>query len=130
MILVVDDEPLNRFLIATILRRQGYQVLEAADALTALELVSKWRFDLVVTDLKMPNSDGADLALQIHANWPQTGVILTSGYFSHKAQKVISAGLADFIYKPIERDLLISKIQNAVSRLGMHKFHSISPARG
>ena len=123
MILIVDDESLIRFAIRRILKGQGYDVIEAGDGLEALELVSRWRSDLVITDLRMPNLDGADLALQIHASWPGTAVILTSEYFSQKAQKVISAGLAGFIYKPIEQDVLIAKMQSAVSRFGVQKIH-------
>ena len=72
----------------------------------------------------MPEIDGADLALQIHANWPGTGVILASGYFTGKAQKVISAGWADFIYKPIEQELLLAKIQRLQLRLAAQKTQS------
>ena len=126
MILVVDDEPLTRFLIGSILKRHGYHVIEAANGLEAQELVSKWRFDLVITDLNMPKMDGVELALQINAKWPETAVILTSGYFSQKAQKLISAGLAGFIYKPIERDVLIAKVQRAASRLPAHKIQGAS----
>ena len=121
MILVVDDEPLIRFAIGRILKRQGYDVIEAADGLEALAVASQRRVDLVITDLEMPNLDGADLALQIHGNWPETAVILSSGYFPEKAQKVLSAGLANFIYKPIEPDVLIAKVQSLTSRVSAQK---------
>jgi ATP-dependent Lon protease len=127
MILVIDDELLNRFAIASILKRQGYEVIDAGDGLEGLELISKWQFDLVITNLRMPKLDGADLAVQIHANWPETALILASGYFSEKAQKVLAAGLADFIYKPIERDQLIAKVQSAVLRSTVQKIDSASP---
>jgi CheY-like chemotaxis protein len=117
MILVVDDEPRNRFVLAGMLRRQGYEVVQAADAFEALKAFLRLRPDVVITDLRMPDMDGADLALQIHANWPGTGVILTSGYFTGKAQKVISAAWADFIYKPIDKELLQAKIHRLQLRL-------------
>jgi CheY-like chemotaxis protein len=63
MILVVDDELLIRFAIGRILKRQGYDVIEAVDGLEALAVVSQRRVDLVITDLEMPKLDGADLAL-------------------------------------------------------------------
>ena len=126
MILVVDDEPRNRFLLADILKRQGYKVAQASDALEATKVFSRLRPDVVITDLRMPEIDGADLALQIHANWPGTGVILTSGYFTGKAQKVISAEWADFIYKPIDQELLLAKIPRLQLRLVAQK-NSIRP---
>jgi YesN/AraC family two-component response regulator len=127
MILVVDDELLIRFAIGRILKRQGYDVIEAVDGLEALAVVSQRRVDLVITDLEMPKLDGADLALQIHANWPETAVILSSGYFPERAQKVLSAGLANFIYKPIERDVLIAKVQRVTARVSAQKIPA-SPA--
>jgi CheY-like chemotaxis protein len=63
MILVVDDELLIRFAIGRILKRQGYDVIEAVDGLEALAVVLQRRVDLVITDLEMPKLDGADLAL-------------------------------------------------------------------
>jgi c-di-GMP phosphodiesterase len=111
MILVVDDEPRTRFVIAGMLKRHGYEVAQASDALEALKVISTVQPDVVITDLRMPEIDGADLALQVHANWPGTGVIVMSGYFTGKAQKVISAAWADFIYKPIDKELLLAKIQ-------------------
>jgi len=117
MILVVDDEPRNRFVVADMLKRQGDEVIQASDAFEALQVFSRLRPDVVITDLKMPELDGADLALQIHANWPGTGVILTSGYFTGKAQKVISAPWADFIYKPVDKEFLRAKIQRLRLRL-------------
>ena len=121
MILVVDDDPRNRFILAGILKPRGYEVTQASDGLEALKTFSRLPPDVVITDLRMPNLDGADLAVQIHTNWPMSGVILTSGYFTDKAQKVISAGLADFIYKPIERSLLLTKIQRLELRLAAQK---------
>ncbi len=111
MILVVDDEPRNRFVLADGLKRQGYEVAQASDGMEALNVFSRLPPDVVITDLRMPELDGADLAIQIYANWPGTAVILTSGYFTDKAQKVISAGLADFIYKPVDQGMLLAKIQ-------------------
>jgi CheY-like chemotaxis protein len=121
MILVVDDDLRNRFVIADMLKRQGYEVAQASNALEALKAFSRLRPDVVITDLRMPEIDGADLALQIHANWPGIGVILASGYFTGKVQKIISAAWADFIYKPIEKELLLAKIQRLQLRLAALK---------
>jgi CheY-like chemotaxis protein len=124
MILVVDDDLRNRFVIADMLKRQGYEVAQASNALEALKAFSRLRPDVVITDLRMPEIDGADLALQIHANWPGIAVILASGYFTGKAQKIISAAWADFIYKPIEKELLLAKIQRLQLRLAALKTQS------
>ena len=126
MILVVDDDPRNRFVIADMLKRQGYEVAQASNALEALKAFSRLRPDVVITDLRMPEIDGADLALQIHANWPGIAVILASGYFTDKAQKIISAAWADFIYKPIEKESLLAKIQRLQLRLKTPSARNVS----
>jgi DNA-binding NtrC family response regulator len=129
MILVVDDEPRTRFLLAAILKQQGYEVAQASDGLQALRVFSRSPPDVVIADLRMPELDGTDLAIQIHANWPKTGVILTSGYFTDKAQRIMSAGLADFIYKPIDQALLLVKIKRLPFRLPALKAQSASHVR-
>ena len=60
-ILVVDDDELMRTFIATILREDGYDVDTAADGKTGLNKVKNRDFDLVITDLKMPDMSGVDL---------------------------------------------------------------------
>ena len=115
VILVVDDEPLVRFAIARSLKQEGYDAIEAADGQEALDLLANRRFDLVLTDLKMPKVDGADLVAQIRANWPEIPVILMSSYLSEKGRKLVSAGSAEFLQKPIDRSLLIANAQRFAS---------------
>ena len=55
-ILIVEDDPLNRYLICKVLRYEGYQIVEASDGAEALELLCAQRFDLVITDFVMQSS--------------------------------------------------------------------------
>jgi CheY-like chemotaxis protein len=78
MILLVEDEALARRAFAQILRFEGHEVMEAADGVEALILLEKYHFDLVITDLVMPNINGLSLIARIQVKWPKTAILLTS----------------------------------------------------
>lgn len=82
-ILVVEDEEPLRFLVRTLLRRQGYQVLEAGSGIEALQIWAVWRdkINLLLTDIIMPEGlSGPDLARQLLTQKPSLKVIFASGY--------------------------------------------------
>ena len=66
-ILVVDDEPDQRFVLRRVFERAGHEVVEAADGVTALQVVAGRRPDLVVTDVMMPVMDGVELIRRLRA---------------------------------------------------------------
>ena len=81
--LVVDDEPAIRTFLRLVLAREGLQTLEAGTAVQALQIVQKLdgRLDLIVSDIKMPGDmDGVDLAHSVRNSFPNTAVLLISGY--------------------------------------------------
>jgi CheY-like chemotaxis protein len=73
-ILVVDDEPDERFLVGRILRRAGHEVTVAGDGAAALLVVNEWSPDLIVTDMMMPVMDGVELIRRLRAD-PATAAI-------------------------------------------------------
>jgi len=81
-VLVVDDEPGVRKLLARILRGQGYDVFETEDGASALALLnsSNRQMDLVVTDLVMPKMSGTRLAEEIQTRWPAVKLLFVSGF--------------------------------------------------
>jgi two-component system, cell cycle sensor histidine kinase and response regulator CckA len=81
-ILVVDDEPAVRKLLARILRARGYDVFETEDGPSALAFMSGTdrQMDLVVTDVLMPKMSGTQLAKEIQTRWPSIKILLVSGY--------------------------------------------------
>jgi len=81
-VLVVDDEPAVRKLVARILRTRGYDVFETEDAQSALALLNttKRQMDLVVTDLVMPKMSGTRLAEEIQTRWPAIKLLFVSGF--------------------------------------------------
>jgi two-component system cell cycle sensor histidine kinase/response regulator CckA len=107
-ILVVEDEVPVRKVIVAMLRRNGYEVVETADAPAALELASGTRFDLLLTDIVMPGLSGRDLVAELRRRRPLQRVLYMSGYSggAFGAQRALDPGEA-IIHKPFkERDLL------------------------
>lgn len=78
-ILCVDDEEIPRTLRTLILRKHGYRVIAAASGAEAIELVSREKVDLVLTDQMMPSMSGTELATSVKTAQPGMPVILISG---------------------------------------------------
>ena len=117
MILLVDDEEGYRELVARMLAKAGYEVVQAADGIEALSLLEKSKIDLVISDILMPVLNGYALVARLRAKWPHMPVILTTGYLSHDAAKSMMNGSVDFIPKPIDPEVLIQTVQRLVPQL-------------
>ena len=114
MILLVDDEEGYRELVARMLAKAGYEVVQAADGIEALSLLEKSKIDLVISDILMPVLNGYALVARLRAKWPDMPVILTTGYLSQQAAKSMMNGSVDFIPKPIDPEVLIQTVQRLV----------------
>jgi CheY-like chemotaxis protein len=115
-VLVVDDDPGVRKLLGVALEKQGFEVLEAEDGASALELAQQKRPGLVLLDLGLPKIDGSDVLQQLKEN-PDTAelpVVVISGSESLKGgarARVLALGAADFLTKPFDLDELISEVR-------------------
>ena len=115
-VLVVEDDPALRALACTLLRQRGYQVRESADGLEALRLIGQdCRFDLVVSDVVMPHMSGKDLCDQLKRRFPQTRVLLMSGYTDDALVQhgVLTEGLA-FLEKPFSPGRFARKVREVL----------------
>jgi two-component system cell cycle response regulator CpdR len=110
-VLLVDDDPPTRILLTRMLQQPDYVITEADDGIQALDSLEQSCFDLIITDLRMPELDGIAFAVRAHARWPHIPVVLMSGYFSEAAWKLDSEVFGGFIQKPINREILIRIIQ-------------------
>jgi two-component system response regulator HydG len=114
-VLVVDDERDTCDLLEMALSRQGMQVTTCTTAADALEKVSSRDFDVVLTDLTMPDVSGLELCERIIALRPDVPVVLITGHGSlETAMGAIRAGAYDFVTKPIESKTLGVVVSRAV----------------
>jgi CheY-like chemotaxis protein len=79
-VLIVEDEAGIRQLLASILERDGHEVVQAADGQAGLELLARERFGLVLSDVAMPELSGWDLARAVHEREPETPILFVSGW--------------------------------------------------
>jgi CheY-like chemotaxis protein len=110
-ILVVEDDPLNRYLICKVLRYEGYQIVEASDGTEALELLCAQRFDLVITDFVMPKVNGRKFIEQLHFFHPRIPIIFITAYRSVISGKAILDDVTEVLPKPFELNVLRSTVQ-------------------
>jgi len=106
-ILVVDDEDIARTNLEYTLKKEGYQVRTAANGQLALEEVRRWRFDLIVTDLKMDKMDGMQLLEEARRLSPTTQVVMVTGFATvDTAVKAMRQGAAYYLAKPVNLEEL------------------------
>jgi len=116
-ILVVDDEPSVRDLTVEILRRSGHRPLGTPSARDALELVEQERFDLVVSDVMMPEMTGVELVHELRARRHRVPVILMTGG-SQDPQRTVNAvklGATRLLHKPFSQDELRAAVVEALA---------------
>ncbi len=112
-ILLVDDESSIRSLSKQVLRRMGYHVAHYGSSFEALETFRKQpeKFDLVITDLTMPDMTGDKLSVELIKIRPDIPIILwTGGNETFSEEKAVSIGIKAFLYKPIVMKELSQKI--------------------
>jgi DNA-binding NtrC family response regulator len=108
-VLVVDDERLMRRLVRQILVREGYSVVTSADATDANRKLAKSRFDIVITDLRMPDTDGFELIRNLKSGHPGVSVIVMTGFGDvDTADEVRRLGADEYFTKPFnEREIQV-----------------------
>ncbi|MFD1334770.1 response regulator [Oceanobacillus iheyensis] len=121
-ILIVDDEPIIRLGLQRTIPWEKYQIEKVEIACDGLDAIRKidglGGIDLVLSDVRMPNMDGLQLASYLHKNHPQTKTMLISGYdeFAY-AKKAIQSGVKDYLLKPVDINELESKVNSLVKEL-------------
>jgi len=115
-ILLVDDEPSLRAVVARLLKQAGYHVLEAGDAEHAVELAGRDRhIDILLTDVTMPGRNGRELADDLTGTRPSLRVIFMSGHYQDPVlrERVASDGVA-FLEKPFSKEALVEKVRQVL----------------
>lgn len=116
-ILVVDDEHNSREGLTKILIKEGYEIVAAESGEAALKEASKQDFDLIITDLKMPDISGIDVLEKIREQKPNIGVIIVTAYGEVNSYlKAMTLGAFEYLNKPIKLDELRRVINKALGQ--------------
>ena len=117
-ILVVDDEEVVQLSYLRILSGDHCQVQAVRNGHDALQIMAQHPFDVVLLDLRMPGMDGMSTLKGIKANWPESEVIIITGYPAvESAKEAVMLGAYDYLAKPAGPDDIINAANGAL----MHK---------
>ncbi len=117
-ILIAEDDDNVRAFVARALAHAGHEVVEAEDGGLASEVMleQEGRFDLLLSDIKMPVMDGIGLALTVAASWPEVTIMLMTGFADQRER---AHGLDSLIYdvipKPFSLQVLMDKVADALA---------------
>ncbi|MBF0644683.1 sigma-54-dependent Fis family transcriptional regulator [Desulfuromonas acetoxidans] len=114
-ILVVDDEQSMREFLSIMLSREGYLVESAQDGESAYELLAKNVYDLILSDIRMPNLDGLSLLKRVKEQGTDTTVIMMTAFSTtEQAVEAMKQGAYDYLTKPFKNDEIRLVIRNAL----------------
>jgi two-component system chemotaxis response regulator CheY len=123
-ILVVDDEPGIRVVIRRILEKAGYEVLEADNGETAIEVINagenRLMLDVVICDIRMPKINGLDAIAYFRHAYPHVPVIILTGYpDAVMAVSCLHKGVVDYLLKPVDSERLKAAVGKAMEQREM-----------
>jgi DNA-binding NtrC family response regulator len=114
-ILVVDDQEMMRDSLLTTLRREGHDVTGCAEAQMAISKLSQGRFDLLITDLKMPRTTGIELLMEAKKLRPDMPVVLMTAFATiNTAVEAMKLGAYDYIQKPFDGEQIKLLVDRAL----------------
>ena len=117
-ILIAEDDDNVRAFVARALAHAGHEVVEAEDGGLASEVMLEegGRFDLLLSDIKMPVMDGIALALNVASSWPEVTILLMTGFADQRERAHgLEALIYDVIPKPFSLQVLMDKVADALA---------------
>lgn len=116
-ILVVEDEEIAREYVADALRANGYETAEASTGKEAVDALRHKEFDVVISDIRMPDFDGLALLEHIKSAHPATEVIMATGYASiEDAVNTVKMGAYQYLAKPLRLNEMLIMVERAVEK--------------
>jgi DNA-binding NtrC family response regulator len=129
-VLFVDDEAEIRLAVEEYLIRKGYAVTAVDNGLSALDLVRKRSFDVILTDLKMPRLGGLELLKRVKEIDPELEVVILTGHGTVKsAVEALKLGGYDYIQKPIKLDRLGHIVAKIFEKRSLQKENTLLKGR-
>ena len=132
-ILIVDDEEVVRLSHLRSLQSVNCNAQVAVDGIQALQVMEQQAFDVILLDLRMPDLDGMEVLLTIKDKWPDSEVVVITGYPSiESAKEAVRLGAYNYIAKPIGPDEVIKAANDAVNqkRWALHSDRKNREAEG
>ena len=122
-LLCVDDEANILSALKRLFRPQGYNILTATSAKEGLELLEKEHVDLVISDMRMPEMNGAQFLEQVKNRWPDTVRLLLTGYAEMAAtvDAINKGGIYRYISKPWDDTEMVILVREALERLNLER---------
>jgi DNA-binding NtrC family response regulator len=121
-ILVVDDERVALKNLEHVLKKEGYEVVGTESGPNALRLIAEQQFDVVLTDLRMEKVDGLQILKKCHELYPDTEVIMITGYATlESAVEAMKKGAFHYIAKPFKLDVVRNVVKEAIEKVGLKK---------
>ncbi|MFP4556544.1 MAG: response regulator [Bacteroidales bacterium] len=115
-ILVIDDDPIMRETIRDILEFENFSVCEAKDGRDGMSCLQKEQFDMIVTDVLMPEKDGIEVIIEAKKKQPQIQIVAVSGggYISAENYLKMASdlGASAIVVKPFDIDMFIDKVNS------------------
>lgn len=116
-ILVADDEPAVRQFVERALNYAGYAVTAVPDGNAALEALAKRKYDLLLTDIVMPDLDGIALSLKVSKDYPGTKILMMSGYANQRQRAHNLDFLAhEIISKPFALEDIMQRVKALLAK--------------
>lgn len=116
-IMLVDDEIDLIEIYADLLTAKGYDVDLAQAGLEARELILAGHYDLVISDIRMPDIDGIELMQLIKSKIPDLGFIIISGFSDYNENEILQKGAFKFLHKPLKSVNLTSSVTEYFSQI-------------
>ena len=121
-ILIVDDEKAIRNTLKEILEFEGHEISLAVDGTEGLSMATSDNYDVIFSDIKMPNMDGMELLDKLNESGVDSSVIMISGHGSiDSAVECIRKGAYDFIQKPLDLNRILITLKNATEKSDLVK---------
>jgi len=121
-ILVVDDEPLQRDILKTILEDCGYEIRTASSGEDAVSIARAFNPDIILTDLKLGGMDGVELLGEVRKDEIAPAVIIMTAYGTvSSAVEAMKKGAFDYLTKPLDKDMVLLTVKRALERTELLK---------
>ncbi len=118
-ILLIEDNEMNREMLARRLQKRGFEMLLAEDGLIGVDQARQGKPDLILMDMSLPNLDGWDASRQLKAD-PATAAIpiiaLTAHAMAEDREKALAAGCDEFETKPVDLASLLAKMETLMGK--------------